>query len=248
MTFVSRVTTVVARAHASIVHRNCSASAPTCLEPRASHNLHTSGPAPPRHWRHSASSRSFARPLGCPEPEIVLTLVTRNNEGHLAYRSPSEPPRGRGTTLGGQTDDPRAEGTRTAAACHPAGGTTGQCQSGLPRGRNLAGLVLSLALAAGALRAGRCASPPAPGPRRPAGAAGAGDRTPAAERGGERGDVGRQSDRGVPATPLAAARGPQHGAAGVAPRGPGDSPAAAARTRTPSLDTLGRRRSEWAAL
>src|SRR5689334_25060532 len=146
---------------------------------------------------------------------IVLTRVTRNNEGHLAYRSQSEPPRGRGTTLGGRTDDPRGEGTRTAAACHPARRAGGQCQPSLPGGRDLAGLVLSLAPAAGALRAGRRASPPAPGPRRPAGAAGAGDRTPAAERGGERGDVGRPPDRGVPATPLAAARSPQHGAAGV---------------------------------
>src|SRR6476620_6308981 len=59
---------------------------------------------------------------------IVLTLVTRSNEGHLAYRSQSEPPRGRGTTLGGRTDDPRGKGTRTAAACHPARRAVGQCQ------------------------------------------------------------------------------------------------------------------------
>src|SRR4029453_19582124 len=86
---------------------------------------------------------------------IVLTLVTRNNEGHLAYRSQSEPPRGRGTTLGGRTDDPREEGTRPAAACHPARGAARQCQPGLPGGRDLPSPVLSLAPAAGALRTGR---------------------------------------------------------------------------------------------
>src|SRR5574338_701868 len=84
------------------------------------------------------------------------------------------------------------------------------------------GPVLSLASAAGALRAGRRASAPTSGAGGPARAAGAGDRTPAAERGGERGDVGRQPDRGVPAAPLAGTRGPQYRAAGVAPRGAGD--------------------------
>jgi len=75
----------------------------------------------------------------------VLTLVTRNSEGHLAYRSQSEPPRGRGTTVGGSTDDPRREGTRTAAACHPASGAVGQCQPGLPGGGDLPRPVLPLA-------------------------------------------------------------------------------------------------------
>jgi hypothetical protein len=129
----------------------------------------------------------------------VLTLVTRNNESHRAYRSRSDNPL-QGTTLGGRTDDPRANGIRTAAACHPAGGAAWQCQPGLPGGRDLAGPVLSVAPAVGALRAGRRASAPAPGPRRPTGAAGAGDRTPTAERGGERGDVGRRPDRSVSAT------------------------------------------------
>jgi hypothetical protein len=92
----------------------------------------------------------------------VLTLVTRNNEGHLVYRSQSDNPL-QGTALGGRTGDPR----------------------------------LSLAPAAGALRAGRRTSARASGAGRPARTAGAGDRTPAAERGGERGDVGCQSDRGV---------------------------------------------------
>src|SRR5947208_16823174 len=47
---------------------------------------------------------------------IVLTLQMRRKEGHPAYRSQSEPPPGRGTTLGGSTDDPRRQRTRTAAA------------------------------------------------------------------------------------------------------------------------------------
>src|SRR5581483_7294372 len=161
---------------------------------------------------------------------IVLTLVTRNNESHLAYRSQSDNPL-QGTTLGGWTDDPRGEGTRTAAACHPARGAARQCQPGLPGGRDLPGSVLSLAPAAGALRAGRRASPPASGPSGPAGAAGAGDGAPAAERGRERGDVGCQSDRGVLAAPLATAGRPQHRAAGVAPRGAGDPAPAAAGAR-----------------
>src|SRR5712671_7883894 len=154
---------------------------------------------------------------------IVLTLVTRNSEGHLAYRSQSEPPRGRGTTLGGSTDDPRREGTRTAAACHPAGGAVGQGQPGLPGGGHLPRPVLSVAPAAGALRTGRRASAPAPSPARPTGAAGAGDGAVAAQRGGQRRDLGRESDRGVSAAPLAAPRGPRHRAARPAARGAGDT-------------------------
>src|SRR3982075_1308760 len=93
---------------------------------------------------------------------IVLTLVTRNSEGHLAYRSQSEPPRGKGTTLGGSTDDPRREGTRTAVACHPAGGAGGQCQPGLPGGGRLPRPVLSVVPEAGGPRPGGRASAPAP--------------------------------------------------------------------------------------
>src|SRR4029453_11836847 len=137
-----------------------------------------------------------------------------------------------GTTVGGPADDPRGEGTRTAAACHSARRAVGQCQPGLSGGRHLAGPVLSLAPAAGALRAGRRVSAPASGAARPAGAIGPRDRTRAVERGGEGGDVGRAPDRGVPAAPLAAARGPQHRAAGLAPRGAGDPPAAAPGART----------------
>src|SRR4029453_6412421 len=168
---------------------------------------------------NSAASAISERTTSMSRTGIVLTLVTRNNEGHLAYRSQSEPPRGRGTTLGGRTDDPRGEGTRPAAACHPARGAARQCQPGLPGGRDLPSPVLSLAPAAGALRAGRRASPPAPGSGGPGGARGARAGASAAERGRERGDVGRQPDRGVLAAPLAAARGPQHRAASVAPRG-----------------------------
>src|ERR1041385_3124398 len=142
---------------------------------------------------------------------IVLTLVTRNSEGHLAYRSQSEPPPARGTTLGGSTDDPRREGTWTAAACQPAGGAVGQCQPGLPGGGDLPRPVLPLAPAVGALRPGRRPSAPPPGPARPPGAADAGDGAVAAERGGQRGDVGREPDRGGSAAPPAGARGGQPG-------------------------------------
>src|SRR5258705_13661118 len=162
---------------------------------------------------------------------IVLTLVTRNSEGHLAYRSQSEPPRGRGTTLGGSTDDPRRQGTWTAPASHPAGRAAGQRQPGVPGGRDLAGPVLSLAPAAGAGWAGWRASAPAPGPARAAGAVGGRDRAAAAERGRQRRDLGGGPDRGGSAPPLAAARGPHHRAAGLAARGAGDTPAAAPRAR-----------------
>src|SRR5258705_8512178 len=180
------------------------------------------------HGLHLAASSSRMSRVG-----IVLTLVTRNSEGHLAYRSQSEPPRGRGTTLGGSTDDPRREGTRPAAACHPAGGAVGQGQPGLPRGGDLARPVLPLAPAIGALRPGWGPSAPTPGAVWPPGVVGAGDRTAAAERGGQRGDVGRESDRRIPAPSLAAARGAQHGAASPAARGAGDTPAAADRARAP---------------
>src|SRR5258705_6467100 len=115
---------------------------------------------------------------------IVLTLVTRNSEGHLAYRSQSEPPRGRGTTLGGSTDDPRREGTRPAVACHPAGGAVGQCQPGLPRGGDLPRPVLPLARAGGALPPGRGASPAGSRPTPPARAPRPRDRGGACRRGG----------------------------------------------------------------
>src|SRR5260370_39036799 len=95
---------------------------------------------------------------------IVLTLVTRNSEGHLAYRSQSEPPRGRGTTLGGSTDDPRREGTRPAAACHPAGGAVGQCQPGLPGGGDLPRPVLPLPRPLEPFRPAGRPSPPPPIP------------------------------------------------------------------------------------
>src|SRR5258705_7319109 len=162
---------------------------------------------------------------------IVLTLVTRNSEGHLAYRSQSEPPRGRGTTLGGSTDDPRRQGTWTAPASHPAGRAAGQRQPGVPGGRDLAGPVLSLAPAAGAGWAGWAASAPAPGPAPAARAAGGRDRAAAAERGRQRRDLGGGPDRGGSAPPLAAARGPHHRAAGLAARRAGDTPAAAHRAR-----------------
>ena len=137
--------------------------------------------------------------------------------------------------MGGSTDNPRREGTRTADACHPAGGGAGQCQSGLPRGGHLPRLVLSVAAAAGALRPGWRASAAAPGAPRPARAAGGGDGAAAAERGRQRGDLGRASHRGVSAASLAAARGPQHRAARPAPRGAGDAPTTADRARAPRL-------------
>src|SRR2546425_6176105 len=66
---------------------------------------------------------------------IVLTLQTRKEEGHLAYRSQSDNPL-QGTTLGGSTDDPGRQHTRTAAARHAAGARGGR-ERGLPRSGDL---------------------------------------------------------------------------------------------------------------
>src|SRR5947208_10279809 len=61
----------------------------------------------------------------------------RRKEGHPAYRSQSEPPPGRGTTLGGSTDDPRRQRTRTAAARDTTRAGGGQRQRGVPRAGDL---------------------------------------------------------------------------------------------------------------
>src|SRR5439155_24867103 len=64
---------------------------------------------------------------------IVLTLQMRRKEGHPAYRPQGEPPPGRGTTLGGSTEDPRRQRTRTAAARDTTRAGGGQRQRGVPR-------------------------------------------------------------------------------------------------------------------
>src|SRR5437762_2400017 len=93
---------------------------------------------------------------------LVLTLLSRKEEGHLAYRSQSDNPL-QGTTLGGSTDDPGREHTRNAAARHSTG-AGGRRQCGVPRGRDLAHRVLPLAAPAGTLRGRWRASAPAAGP------------------------------------------------------------------------------------
>src|SRR5918993_1644637 len=80
-------------------------------------------------------------------------------EGHLSYRPQSDNP-GKGTTLGGETDDPRREHTGDAAAGDPPGGRAGQCDGRLSRGGDLAHAVLSLARAADVVRRRRIASAP----------------------------------------------------------------------------------------
>src|SRR6059036_3292391 len=63
---------------------------------------------------------------------IVLTLQTRKEEGHLAYRSQSDNPL-QGSTLGGSTDDPGRQHTRTAAARHEAGVSAACREVGISR-------------------------------------------------------------------------------------------------------------------
>jgi len=86
--------------------------------------------------------------------ELVLTLVTVKEEAHLAYLSQSEYP-AKGSTVGGRTDDPGRQHTRTSAACHTPQPRAGQCQCRLPGGQDLPDSVLSLAEAVRALRARR---------------------------------------------------------------------------------------------
>src|SRR5215471_942451 len=161
---------------------------------------------------------------------MVLTLVTGNSEGHLAYRSQSDNPL-QGTTLGGATDDPRREGTRTAPACHPTCSSARQCQSGLPGGRDLPRAVLSLAAAGGALWPRRHTSPSAASPSRPTGGTGPRNGAAAVERGGECRDVGRRPDCHLRGPALGPARGLQYGATGPAAGRPGHAAATADRPR-----------------
>src|SRR5207247_8877292 len=98
-----------------------------------------------------------------------------------------------GMTLGGAMDDARGEGTRTAPACHPARPGTGPCQSGLPGGRDFprrstagdidwSAMVWTVSIPVGI---GRVPAARWNWPR---------DGATAAERGGERRDVGRRPD------------------------------------------------------
>src|SRR5262245_64236643 len=82
---------------------------------------------------------------------IVLTLQMRRKEGHQAYRAQSEPPPGRGTTLGGQTDDPGRQRTWIAPARDTSGGGPGQRQRGLSGAGDFAHPVLPMAEALRAL-------------------------------------------------------------------------------------------------
>src|SRR5713101_6492972 len=162
---------------------------------------------------------------------IVLTLQTRKEEGHLAYRSQSDNPL-QGSTVGGSTDDPRRQHTRTAAARHPAGASGGR-ERGVPRSGDLPHRVLPLAEAARALRARRPASAPPPRPTGPAGAAGTRGRAADRERRAQCRDLGLWADCRRPGAPLDTAGGAEHRAAGVAPGGLGDASLPAHGARAP---------------
>ena len=80
---------------------------------------------------------------------------------------------------------------------------------------------------------GRCPSPSASGASRPPGGTGPRDGATAAERGGERRDVGRRPDCRLRGPARERARGPEYGAAGAAASGPGHPAATPDRPRTP---------------
>src|SRR5688572_27658005 len=101
--------------------------------------------------------------------EIVFALQMATKEGHRSYRAQSDNP-GKGTTLGGETDDPRREHTRDAAAGDPPRGRT-QRERRVPGGRDLADAVLSVAEPARAVRRGWLAPATASRPARTAVAA-----------------------------------------------------------------------------
>src|SRR5437867_10145079 len=152
---------------------------------------------------------------------IVLTLQMRRKEGHPAYRSQSEPPPGRGTTLGGSTDDPRRQRTRTAAARDTTRAGGGQRQRGVPRAGDLAHSVLPLAATLGALWCGRGASAPAERRAWSSDSGGPGSRARGAGAGDQYGDLGLRAARGLSHAPLADSPGAEYGAARPAPRGLG---------------------------
>src|SRR5437870_12266247 len=137
----------------------------------------------------------------------------RRKEGHPAYRSQSEPPPGRGTTLGGSTDDPRRQRTRTAAARDTTRAGGGQRQRGVPRAGDLAHSVLPLAATLGALWCGRGASAPAERRAWSSDSGGPGNRARGAGAGDQCGDLGLRASRGLSHAPLADSPGAEHGAA-----------------------------------
>src|SRR5438034_4005129 len=147
---------------------------------------------------------------------IVLTLPVNEEEGHRPYLSQSAYP-AKGTTVGGQTDDPRRERTRDALARHRARTGAGQRQRGVPRAGDLADRLLSLAQPAGTLRGRRRAPAPAARPGGAPGGDGARSGAAGARDRDRRGHLGLPTDRGLPRPDLAGALGAQHGAAAAAP-------------------------------
>src|SRR5262245_47366214 len=152
-------------------------------------------------------------------------------EGHPAYRSQSDNPL-QGTTLGGRPDDPRREHTRDAAAGDPPRGG-GWRERGVPRSRDLADAVLSLAEQAHPVRGGRAASPAA------ARTAGAAARVAAACRTANSGAGDRAGHVGLPASGrlsralVAPDAGAEHRAATAAAARPRNAARALARARAP---------------
>src|SRR2546425_11872264 len=134
-----------------------------------------------------------------------------SEEGHPAYRSQSDYPL-QGTTLGGSTDDPRRQRTRTAAARDTTRAGGGQRQRGVPRAGDLAHPVLPLAPTLGALWDGRGASAPAERRSRSSDSSGPGSRTRGAGAGDQYGDLGLRAARGLSHAPLADSTGAEHGA------------------------------------
>src|SRR5713226_4927972 len=197
---------------------------PWTVLPCGAHVLEAAGP--PRSGAvvgHRSGRTSVSR------VELVLTLLSRKEEGHLAYRSQSDNPL-QGTTLGGSTDDPGREHTRDATACHAAGGDDGR-QRGVPGSWDLPHVVLSLAPATAAVWRRWSASPSVASPARARPPGGAGRRAPVAGRGDRRGDVGRGSAGRLRPAAVGAAGGGQYRAAPAAPTWPGHAAPAAARPR-----------------
>src|SRR5947199_387924 len=155
--------------------------------------------------------------------EMVLTLRTGKSEGHQAYRSQSGSTPGKGTTMGGQTDDPGRQDTRTAVARHATSGAAWR-QPRVPGPGDLPHPVLPVAPAPGALRDRRLAPAPVAGAARPAAPARAAARTAHPQRRGQRGDVGLRPPRRALGPSLGGARCAQYDSAPAAPAGLGYAP------------------------
>jgi hypothetical protein len=148
---------------------------------------------------------------------VIVSTAMERDEGHPSYPSQSLYP-AKGTTVGGEWDDPDDSITHDAPACHAARPGIEERHAGLPGGRHLAHSVLSVAEAVRALWSGWLAPTTAPAAARPTAPDCAARRASDHGRGPGVADVGVWARGGARGTGPRAPRGPEHGAADPAAR------------------------------